>query len=137
MSQEESIPTFHIVAQDLFPDSFDWMECINIGSCHDELDLAILEKLLSLSTTVAVSIHKYWISAWARKTEGMDLSELIKMAEMNTARSHVHNCELYKIFEMKVDEQRSKVVGAEDIDALRSENKALRMQFAINEDARA
>ncbi|KAL2508676.1 hypothetical protein Fot_32323 [Forsythia ovata] len=38
---------------------------------------------------------------------------------------------------MKVDELRSKVVGVEDIDALRSENKAIRAYLAITEDARA
>ncbi|KAL2529404.1 hypothetical protein Fot_22005 [Forsythia ovata] len=44
------------------------------------------------------------------------------MEEMNTFQSHVLNCELYKVFAMKVDELRSKVVGAEDIDTLHSEN---------------
>ncbi|KAL2552657.1 hypothetical protein Fot_06276 [Forsythia ovata] len=87
--------------------------------CHDELDPAILERLPPSSATAAASIHKYRTSVWARATEGANISELIKMAKMNTARSHVLNCELYKDLAMKVDELRSIVVGTEDIDALR------------------
>ncbi|KAL2494141.1 hypothetical protein Fot_37898 [Forsythia ovata] len=59
------------------------------------------------------------------------------MVEMNTARSHVLNCELFNIFAMKIDKLRSKIVDAEDIDALRLENKALHAQLAVIEDARA
>ncbi|KAL2508422.1 hypothetical protein Fot_32069 [Forsythia ovata] len=83
------------------------------------------------------SVYKYWNSVWAKATEGAGLLEMIKMAEMNTARSHVLNCELYKIFTMKIDELHFKVVGAEDIDALRLENNALRAQLAITKDVRA
>ncbi|KAL2559392.1 hypothetical protein Fot_04131 [Forsythia ovata] len=59
------------------------------------------------------------------------------MVKMNTAQSYILNCELYKIFMMKINELRSKVVGAEDIDAFHLENKALRAQLAVTEDARA
>ncbi|KAL2494119.1 hypothetical protein Fot_37876 [Forsythia ovata] len=38
---------------------------------------------------------------------------------------------------MKIDKLRSKIVDAEDIDALRLENKALHAQLAVIEDARA
>ncbi|KAL2552653.1 hypothetical protein Fot_06272 [Forsythia ovata] len=58
------------------------------------------------------------------------------MAKMNTARSHVLNCELYKDLAMKVDELRSIVVGTEDIEALRLENQTLRSELEISEDAR-
>ncbi|KAL2515549.1 hypothetical protein Fot_29520 [Forsythia ovata] len=37
---------------------------------------------------------------------------------------------------MKVDELRLTVVGVEDIDALRSENKILRSRLAVSKDAR-
>ncbi|KAL2552888.1 hypothetical protein Fot_06507 [Forsythia ovata] len=114
-----------------------WSEYINIGSRQDELDPAILERLPPLSATAVASVHKYWTSVWARATEGADLSELIKMAEMNTARSHVLNCELYKVFAMKVDEQRSTVVGAENIDAMCLENQTFRLELTVSEDARA
>ncbi|KAL2489759.1 Uncharacterized protein Fot_43051 [Forsythia ovata] len=63
--------------------------------------------------------------------------ELLKLAEMHTSRSHVLNCELYKVLAMKVDELRSMVGGDEDVDALRLENKDLREQLAFFEDARA
>ncbi|KAL2558903.1 hypothetical protein Fot_03642 [Forsythia ovata] len=59
------------------------------------------------------------------------------MAEMNTVLSHILNCELYKVFAMKVDKLCLTVVGVEDIDALRSKNKALRARLPIVEDARA
>ncbi|KAL2494029.1 hypothetical protein Fot_37786 [Forsythia ovata] len=59
------------------------------------------------------------------------------MAEMNTVWSHVLNCEVYKMLAMKVGELCSTVVGAEDIDYLRSENKVFRTRLTIVEDARA
>ncbi|KAL2529227.1 hypothetical protein Fot_21828 [Forsythia ovata] len=59
------------------------------------------------------------------------------MAEMNTIRSHLLNCKLYKVLAMKVDELRSTVVGAEDIVALCLENQTLRSELAVSEDARA
>ncbi|KAL2544549.1 hypothetical protein Fot_13782 [Forsythia ovata] len=69
--------------------------------------------------------------------EGANLSKLIKIAEMNTTRSHILNCEVYKVLAMKVDEQRSTVVGVEDIDAMHLENQTLRSKLAASEDARA
>ncbi|KAL2548460.1 hypothetical protein Fot_09990 [Forsythia ovata] len=102
-----------------------WSKYINIESRQDELDLVILEKLPPSSITPAASVHKYWTTVWVRATEGAVLSELIKMAEMNTARSHVLNCELYKVLAMKVDKQRSTVVGTENIDVMRLENQTL------------
>ncbi|KAL2545654.1 hypothetical protein Fot_14887 [Forsythia ovata] len=93
--------------------------------------MAILEKLPFPSITAAGSIHNI------RAREGADLLELIKMAEMNTYRSHVLNCEVYKVLAMKVDELRSMVTSAKDIDALRSKNKVIRTRLAIVEDARA
>ncbi|KAL2501629.1 hypothetical protein Fot_35477 [Forsythia ovata] len=56
---------------------------------------------------------------------------------MYTSRSHVLNCELYKVLAMKVDELHSTVMRGEDIDALRLENKDLREQLAFSKDARA
>ncbi|KAL2517170.1 hypothetical protein Adt_13417 [Abeliophyllum distichum] len=122
--------TSSTAAQKPLPDSFDWTESINIGSRQDELDPAILEKLPPPFVVAASSIHKYWTFVWARTTEGADLSQLIKMVEMNTARSHVLNCKLYKVVAMKVDQLCSKVVGAEDIDALCLENKTLCARLA-------
>ncbi|KAL2508896.1 hypothetical protein Fot_32543 [Forsythia ovata] len=125
-------------ARCIFPsDSSDWTERINIGSCQDELDPAILEKLLHSSAMAAASVHKYWTSIWARAIESTDLLELIKMVEMNTVRSHVLNYKVYKMLAMKVDELRSTVVGAWDIDALRSKNKVFRARLSIAEDAMA
>ncbi|KAL2508531.1 hypothetical protein Fot_32178 [Forsythia ovata] len=73
------------------------------------------------------SVHKYWTPAWAKAVDDVDLLKMIKMVEMSTSRSHV----------MKVDELRSLVTGAEDIDELRSENKIVHSRLAIYEDARA
>ncbi|KAL2545669.1 hypothetical protein Fot_14902 [Forsythia ovata] len=128
---QKSIPISLSATHDPFPDSSDWIERINVGSRQDELDMAILEKLPFPSITAAGSIHNI------RAREGADLLELIKMAEMNTYRSHVLNCEVYKVLAMKVDELCSMVTGAEDIDALRSKNKVIRARLAIVEDTRA
>ncbi|KAL2559263.1 hypothetical protein Fot_04002 [Forsythia ovata] len=103
----------------------------------DELDPTILEKLPALSAMTATSIHKYWTSAWAKVADNADLSEMIKMAEMSTAQSHVLNCELYKVLAMKINELCFTATGAKDIDKLRSENKILRSRLAISDDARA
>ncbi|KAL2545724.1 Uncharacterized protein Fot_14957 [Forsythia ovata] len=59
------------------------------------------------------------------------------MAEMNTVQSYVLNCELYKVLEMKVDDLRSTVAGADNIDAMRLENQILRSELAIFEDSMA
>ncbi|KAL2474089.1 hypothetical protein Fot_49825 [Forsythia ovata] len=63
--------------------------------------------------------------------------ELLKLAEMYTSRSHVLNCELYKVLAIKVDELRSTVGRDEDVDALHAENKDLQEQLVFSEDARA
>ncbi|KAL2479154.1 hypothetical protein Fot_48168 [Forsythia ovata] len=101
------------------PAPYGWAEHINIGSHKDELDPAILEKLPALSAMAVAFVHKYWTSTWAKATDNADLSEMIKMAESNTAWSHVLNCELYKVLAMKIDELRSTAMGAKDIDELR------------------
>ncbi|KAL2542242.1 hypothetical protein Adt_03220 [Abeliophyllum distichum] len=132
-----SVPTSPIAAQGLIPNSFDWVERINIRSRQDKLDPAILEKLAPPSTMAAVSVHRYWTSVWMGTVERTDLSKLIKMVKMNTVWSYVLNYKLYKVFVMRVDELRSKMVGAEDIDVLCSENKALYTRLAISEEARA
>ncbi|KAL2508208.1 hypothetical protein Fot_31855 [Forsythia ovata] len=82
-------------------------EYINIGSRRDELD------------------PTYWTSALGEKAENAELTKLLKLAEMYTSRSHVLNCELYKVLEMKVDELRSVIGGNEDVEALRAKNKDL------------
>ncbi|KAL2529564.1 hypothetical protein Fot_22165 [Forsythia ovata] len=69
--------------------------------------------------------------------DNAELTELLKLAEMYTSRSHVLNCELYKLLEMKIDELRSTTGGDEDVEALRAENKDLREQLVFSEDARA
>ncbi|KAL2488771.1 hypothetical protein Fot_42063 [Forsythia ovata] len=56
---------------------------------------------------------------------------------MSTAHSHVLDCELYKVLGMKIDKLRSTVVGADDIEALRSKQKILNSRLAVSEDARA
>ncbi|KAL2509046.1 hypothetical protein Fot_32693 [Forsythia ovata] len=59
------------------------------------------------------------------------------MAEMSTARSHVLNCELYKVLAMKIDELCSTAKGSKNIDELHSENKILHLRLVVLEDARA
>ncbi|KAL2528676.1 hypothetical protein Fot_21277 [Forsythia ovata] len=56
---------------------------------------------------------------------------------MSTVWSHILNCELYKVLEMKIDELCSTVASAEDIDELSLENKVLRSRLAFFEDAKA
>ncbi|KAL2501189.1 hypothetical protein Fot_35037 [Forsythia ovata] len=104
---------------------------------EDELDPVILEKFSPSSATATTSVHKNWTSVWKRTTEGANLSELIKIAEMNTARSHILNYEIYKVLAMKVDELHSTVAGADDIDAMRLENQVLHSELAFFEDSRA
>ncbi|KAL2514660.1 hypothetical protein Fot_28631 [Forsythia ovata] len=83
------------------------------------------------------SAHKHWTSAWAKAMDNADLLELLKLADMCTAWSHVLNCESYKVLEMKIDKLRSTIVGAEYIDELHSDNKILRSRLAIYKDAKA
>ncbi|KAL2489130.1 SPRY domain-containing protein [Forsythia ovata] len=113
------------------------IERINIEFHRDELDPTVLGKLLALAAIAAASVHKYWTSAFEKAADNAELIELLKLAEMYTYRSHVLNCELYKVLAMKVDELRSTVRGDEDVNALRSENKYLGERLAISEDVRA
>ncbi|KAL2551152.1 hypothetical protein Fot_12682 [Forsythia ovata] len=113
------------------------VERINIEFCRDELDPTGLGKLPSPAAIAATSVYKYWTSAIGKAADNSKLMELLKLAEMYTSRSHVLNCELYKVLAMKVDELCSTVGGDEDVDALRSENKDIRERLAFSEDARA
>ncbi|KAL2500508.1 FAS1 domain [Forsythia ovata] len=111
-------------------------EYINIGSRRDQLDPVVLGKLLTPVATAVASVHKYWTSAFGRAVDNAELTELLKLAEMYTSRSHVLNYELYKLLEVKIDELRSTARGDEDVEALRAENKDLREQLAFSEEAR-
>ncbi|KAL2489332.1 hypothetical protein Fot_42624 [Forsythia ovata] len=102
------------------------VECINIGFRRDELNPTILGKLPAPAAIATASVHKYWTSAFEKAADNTELMELLKLAEMYTSRSHVLNCELYKVLVMKVDELHSTVGGDKDVNALRSENKDLR-----------
>ncbi|KAL2501512.1 hypothetical protein Fot_35360 [Forsythia ovata] len=104
---------------------------------EDELDPAILRNLPSLSAITATSVHKYWTPAWAKAIDSADLLELLKLTEINISQSHVLNCELYKVLGMKIDELRSIVVEAEDIDELHSKNKIFHSRLVVFEDDRA
>ncbi|KAL2544244.1 Uncharacterized protein Fot_13477 [Forsythia ovata] len=84
---------------------------INIGSRQDKLNPTVLEKLPPSAANAAASIHKYWTSAFGEVAENAELTELLKLAEMYTSRSHVLKCELYTVLEMKVDELRSVIGG--------------------------
>ncbi|KAL2553349.1 Uncharacterized protein Fot_06968 [Forsythia ovata] len=86
-------------------------EYINIRSCQDKLDPTVLGKLLPPAANATISVHKYWTSAFGEAAENAELTELLKLAEMYTSRSHVLNCELYEVLEMKVDELRSVIGG--------------------------
>ncbi|KAL2508371.1 hypothetical protein Fot_32018 [Forsythia ovata] len=112
-------------------------EYVNIGSRRNKLDPTVLEKLPHPAAIAAASVHKYWTSTFGRAADNVELTELLKLAEMYTSRSHVLNCELYKLLEMKIDELRTTTGGDEDVEALRAENKDLREQLVFSEDARA
>ncbi|KAL2538839.1 hypothetical protein Fot_20230 [Forsythia ovata] len=112
-------------------------EYINIRSHRDELDPMVLGKLPAPVAIAVASIHKYWTFAFGKATDDAELTELLELAEMYTFRSHVLNCELYKVLEMKVDELRSVTWGDEDVEALRAENKDLRGLCAFSEDTRS
>ncbi|KAL2501296.1 hypothetical protein Fot_35144 [Forsythia ovata] len=112
-------------------------ERINIEFRRDELDPIALGKLPAPTAIATASVHKYWTYAFGKAADNPKLTELLKLAEMYISRSHMLNCELYKVLAMKVDELRSVVGRDEDIDALRSDNKDLREQLAFYEDARA
>ncbi|KAL2489620.1 hypothetical protein Fot_42912 [Forsythia ovata] len=71
------------------------------------LDPTILGKLPPPAAKTTASVHKYWTSAFGKAADNTELTELLKLVEMYTSRSHVLNCELYKLLKMKVDELRS------------------------------
>ncbi|KAL2483223.1 hypothetical protein Fot_44667 [Forsythia ovata] len=97
----------------------------------------VLGKLPPPAAIAVASVHKYWTFAFGKAANDAELSELLKLAEMYTSCSHVLNCELYKVLQMKVDELCSVTRGDEDVEALRAENKDLRGRLAFSEDARA
>ncbi|KAL2553965.1 hypothetical protein Fot_07584 [Forsythia ovata] len=112
-------------------------EYINIGACQDELDPSVVEKLPSVVALAATSVHKYWTSSFGKAVDTAEVAELMKLAKMYTSRSHVLNCELYKILEMKVDEIQSALGEDENAEAMRAEIKRLRARLAFLEDARS
>ncbi|KAL2502223.1 hypothetical protein Fot_36071 [Forsythia ovata] len=111
-------------------------EYINIGARQDKLDPTVLGKLPPAVAIAATSVHKYWTSAFGKAADIAEVTELMKLAEMYTSHSHVLNCELYKMLEMKVDEIHSVIGEDEDVEAIRAENKHLRAQLVFAEDAR-
>ncbi|KAL2494211.1 hypothetical protein Fot_37968 [Forsythia ovata] len=90
------------------PDKYEY---INIGSCRDELDPTVLGKLPPPAAIAVASVHKNWTFTFEKAADDAELMELLKLAEMYTSRSHVLNCELYKVLEMNVDELRSVTGG--------------------------
>ncbi|KAL2552795.1 hypothetical protein Fot_06414 [Forsythia ovata] len=102
----------------------------------DKLDPTVLEKLPPTVAVAATSIYKYWTSAFGKVVDTAEVTELLKLAEMYTSHSHVLNCELYKMLEMKVDEIHSVIGEDEDVEAMRAENKHLRARLAFSEDAK-
>ncbi|KAL2509159.1 hypothetical protein Fot_32806 [Forsythia ovata] len=112
-------------------------EYINIGSGQDKLDSTVLGKLPPAVAIAVASVHKYWTSAFGKTEDTAEVAELLKLAKMYTSCSHVLNCELYKMLEMKVDELHYVIGEDEDVEAMRAENKHLRARLAFSEDARA
>ncbi|KAL2501443.1 hypothetical protein Fot_35291 [Forsythia ovata] len=112
-------------------------EYINIGSSQDKLDPTVLGKLPPPVANAAASVHKYWTSAFGKAAETAKVTELLKLAEMYTSCSHVLNCELYKILEMKVDELHLVIGEDGDVEAMHAENKDLQARIVFFEDARA
>ncbi|KAL2522483.1 hypothetical protein Fot_26406 [Forsythia ovata] len=110
-------------------------EYINIGARQDKLDPTVLVKLPPAVAFTATSVHKYWTSAFGKAADTAEVTELMKLAEMYTSRSHILNCELYKMLEMKVDEIHSVIGEDEDVEVMRAENKRLRARLAFSEDA--
>ncbi|KAL2549591.1 Uncharacterized protein Fot_11121 [Forsythia ovata] len=115
----------------------DRCEYINIGVRQDELDPSVVEKLPSAVALVATSVHKYWTSPFGKVVDTTEVTELMKLAEMYTSRSHVLNCELYKMLEMRVAEIQSVLGEDENAEAMRAEIKRLRARLAFSEDVRS
>ncbi|KAL2553451.1 hypothetical protein Fot_07070 [Forsythia ovata] len=112
-------------------------EYINIGARQDELDPSVVEKLPSAVALAATSVHKYWTSPFGKAVDTAEVTELMKLAEMYTSRSHVLNCELYKMLKMRVAEIQSALGEDENAEAMRAEIKRLRARLAFSEDARS
>ncbi|KAL2530839.1 hypothetical protein Fot_23440 [Forsythia ovata] len=112
-------------------------EYINIGARQDELDPSVVEKLPPAVALAATSVHKYWTSSFEKAVDTAEVTELMKLAKMYTSRSHVLNCELYKILEMRVAEIQSALGEDENAEAMRAEVKRLRARLAFSEDARS
>ncbi|KAL2489272.1 hypothetical protein Fot_42564 [Forsythia ovata] len=112
-------------------------EYITIGARQDELDPSVVEKLPSAVALAATSVHKYWTSSFRKAVDTAKVTELMKLAEMYTSRSHVLNCELYKMLEMKVDEIQSALGEDENAKAMRAEIKRLRARLAFSEDTQS
>ncbi|KAL2500569.1 hypothetical protein Fot_34417 [Forsythia ovata] len=70
----------------------------------------VLGKPPAPAAIAAASVHKYWTFAFRKAADNVELTELLKLAEIR---------------------------GGDDADALRLENKDLREQLAFSEDARA
>ncbi|KAL2530348.1 hypothetical protein Fot_22949 [Forsythia ovata] len=100
-------------------------EYINIGARQDKLDPLVVEKLPPAVALAATSVHKYWTSSFEKAVDTAEVTELMKLAEMYTSRSHVLNCELYKMLEMKVDEIHSILGEDEDAEAMGAKIKRL------------
>ncbi|KAL2522138.1 Uncharacterized protein Fot_26061 [Forsythia ovata] len=115
----------------------DRREYINIGARQDKLDPSVVEKLSSAVALAATSVHKYWTSSFGKAVDTAEVMELMKLAEMYISRSHVLNCELYKILEMRVAEIQSALGEDENAEAMRAEIKRLRVRLAFLEDARS
>ncbi|KAL2550515.1 hypothetical protein Fot_12045 [Forsythia ovata] len=96
-----------------------------------------VEKLPSAVALAATSVHKYWTSSFGKAVDTVEVTELKKLAEMYTSRSHVLNCELYKILEMKVDEIQSALGEDENVEVMRAEIKRLKARLVFSEDARS
>ncbi|KAL2544340.1 hypothetical protein Fot_13573 [Forsythia ovata] len=112
-------------------------EYINIGARQDDLDPSVVENLPPAVALAATSVHKYWTSPFGKAVDAAEVTELMKLAEMYTSRSHVLNCELYKILEMRVAEIQSALGEDENAEAMRAEVKRLRARLAFSEDARS
>ncbi|KAL2545597.1 hypothetical protein Fot_14830 [Forsythia ovata] len=111
-------------------------EYINIGARQDKLDPSVIENLPSAVALAATSVHKYWTSSFGRVVDTAEVTELMKLAEMYTSCSHILNCELYKMLEMKIDEIHSALGEDEDAKTMRAEIKRLRARLAFSKDAR-
>ncbi|KAL2514029.1 Uncharacterized protein Fot_28000 [Forsythia ovata] len=111
-------------------------EYINIWARQDKLDPTVLGKLPPAVAIAATSVHKYWTSAFRKAVDTAEVTELMKLAKMYTFRSHVLNCELYKMLEIKVDKIHSVIGEDEDVEAMWAEDKHLRVRLAFSKDAR-